>query len=43
VRRPQFAYDGTSRQDLVCAILIGQGAGALDTQSAHFRIPVNEV
>jgi len=31
--------------EISCAqfYIIGQGAGALDTQSAHFRIPVNGV
>ena len=43
VQTGQFAHDGTFRRDLVCAISFGQGAGALDTQSAHLRIPVNDV
>ena len=35
----------TFRRDLVCPIPFGQGqgAGALDTQSAHLRIPVNDI
>ena len=42
-RRGQFAIDSTFRRHLVCAMLFVQGAGALDTQSVHLRIPVNVV